>query len=223
MTELDMRALLVDDHALFREGLSMLMAHRFANVELIHAQDLAGARRQLFDHPDVELVLLDLGLGDSQGVASLRSLMQSHPLVSYVVMSGDDRIETIDAAIESGAVGFIPKSTRGGVIEHALQVVFEGGVYLPPTVVAHRVTVGDEDGRPTAERLGLSGRQLEVLRCLIDGESNKAISRKLDVAESTVKTHLVGIFRKLGALSRSEAAVIAHQLGLFSADGGAKP
>jgi DNA-binding NarL/FixJ family response regulator len=214
-----MRALLVDDHALFREGLSMLLAQRFSQVELLYAEDLAQAQGLLAAHPDVELVLLDLGLGDSEGVDSLRRLLPVSPSVSFVVLSGDDRIETIDAAIAAGAVGFIPKSTRGGVIEQALQIVFDGGVYLPPSVVAHRPVLDEADELPPAERLGLSARQLEVLQCLIKGESNKVIGRKLDVAESTVKSHLVAIFRKLGALSRAEAAIIADQLGVFGPDG----
>jgi DNA-binding NarL/FixJ family response regulator len=214
-----MRALLVDDHALFREGLSMLMAQRFGQVDLLYAEDLAQAKALLGAHPEIELVLLDLGLGDSEGVDSLRQLQLVTQGLSFVVLSGDDRIETIDAAISAGAVGFIPKSTRGGVIEQALRVVFEGGVYLPPSVVAHRPVLDAMDGLAPAERLGLSARQLEVLQCLIKGESNKAIGRKLDVAESTVKTHLVAIFRKLGALSRAEAAIIADQLGLFGPDG----
>ena len=197
----------------------MLMGMKFAHVELLHASDLAAAKSILSAQTDIDLVLLDLGLGDSDGVDSLSSLQSIAPTVSFVVLSGDDRIETIDAAIAAGAVGFIPKSTRGGVIEQALNVVFDGGVYLPPSVIAHAPTVDAAQDALPAEQLGLSARQLDVLRCLIDGESNKVISRKLDVAESTVKSHLVAIFRKLGVLSRAEAAVVAHQLGVFAADG----
>jgi DNA-binding NarL/FixJ family response regulator len=107
-----MNALLVDDHALFREGMAMLMRQRFPEVSLRQAVDLARARETLALHPDIELVLLDLNLRDSAGLASLTALQAFAPECQVVVMSADERPETVDAVIQAGGAGYIPKTAR---------------------------------------------------------------------------------------------------------------
>jgi DNA-binding NarL/FixJ family response regulator len=124
------------------------------------------------------------------------------------------------AALNEGAAGFIPKTTRGQAVEQALRVVLGGGIYLPPAVYRAvaplpELTQSDEDRSEEAiDRLGLSPRQVDVLRLLTAGQSNKVICRELDLAESTIKTHLLGLFRKLGVGSRTEAVVAAARIGL---------
>lgn len=213
-----MKTLLVDDHALFREGLALLMAHGFPDVGLLQAGNLTEALDLIAAHGDVQLVLLDLNLPDARGLAGLQQLRAAAADVVVVVMSADESPATVLAAIEAGAAGFVPKTARSGVMKAALQVVLAGGVYLPPEVLGHaRPTVstpvtadgGDDDGPA-----GLSPRQLDVLRLLVAGKANKLICRELDLSESTVKTHLAAIFRKLDVTSRTQAVVAAAQLGL---------
>ncbi|MGY0195649.1 LuxR C-terminal-related transcriptional regulator [Leptothrix sp. BB-4] len=215
-----MKALLVDDHALFRDGFSMLMAQRFPAVELIGAADIAEALQALAAHPDIELVLLDLGLPDSQGLSSLQRLQAPVGDVPLVVMSADERPETILAAIDQGAAGFVPKTARLAEIEGALRIVLDGGTYLPAGIYRDLVPVTGADADPQRLRearldaLGLSPRQVDVLRLLVAGRSTKLISRELDLAESTVKTHLLALFRKLDVGSRTQAIVAAARMGI---------
>lgn len=218
------KALLVDDHALFREGLALLMEARFPEVRLLQVPDLTSALVHLSAEPDIDLLLLDLGLRDSQGTDSLPVLRSVAPDLTVVVMSADERTETILASIEQGAAGFIPKTARSGAIESALRVVLGGGIYLPPQLFRHLPSSGllsPDDSLTAAERqsaiiweLGLTPRQVDVLRLLVVGLSTKVIARQLGLAESSVKTHLIGLFRRLGVSSRVQAVIAAARAGL---------
>ena len=207
-----MKALLVDDHALFREGLALLMAHAFDGVECLQAATLAEALEIGVRHPDLSLTLLDLGLPDSSGFDGLRRLQQASPGPAMVVLSADDAPRTVLDAIDAGAQGFIPKSAAPRQMREALAHVLAGGIYLPAPLLLPptnaSAAAGDEGN------LGLSERQFEVLRLLIKGCSNKLIGREMDLSESTVKTHLAAIFRKLEVNSRTQAVVKAASLGL---------
>jgi DNA-binding NarL/FixJ family response regulator len=218
-----MRVLLIDDHALFREGLALLMRSRFPQVQLYQAADLAEAAAILGSVAGIAWILLDLGLPDSDGVASLHQLYQLTHAVKVVVLSADDRPETVHNVMAAGANGFIPKTARGRRIEEDLRAIFEGP-QGPPIVTD---TTGELFGltvRPAPAvdsaltcmaAQELSHRQLDVLRLLAEGKSNKLIGRELELAESTVKSHLLTIFRKLGVSSRTEAMLLAPRLGLM--------
>lgn len=226
-----MKALLIDDHALFRDGLALLLQQRFPEVDVEQVSDLSEALDRLAQEPPVDLVLLDLGLRDSDGVSSLARIHAVHSEVSVVVLSGDDRPETVEAALAAGANGFIPKTARGGVIDEALRVVIGGGVYLPrnalvaerldetarqsPTVAEQPTSVrSHEDAPATTSALDLSARQFDVLRLMAGGLSSKYIARELNLAESTVKSHVLVIFRKLGVDSRAQAVLTAVRMGV---------
>jgi DNA-binding NarL/FixJ family response regulator len=203
-----MKLLLVDDHAMFREGLSLLVAHHFQDVEVLHAERLAQAVTLVKQHVDIDVVLLDLALPDSQGLDALPGLHEATPNARIVVLSADDSPGTVRGAIEQGAAGFIPKTAQGSTLREALDVVLGGGVYLPGSP-AQAAPAGATD--PT---LGLSPRQVEVLHLLIRGASNKHICRALSMAESTVKTHVSAIFRKLEVTNRTQTVFAAARLGL---------
>lgn len=215
-----MKALLVDDHALFRSGLMLLLGARFPDVVMREADGLTQALVHLAAEPDIELVLLDLGLRDSDGLSTLHQLRAVAQERTIVVLSANDDAETVIAALNEGAAGFIPKTTRGKAVEQALRIVLDGGIYLPPVVYSAVAPLPEleqtqeERSAEAIDRLGLSPRQLDVLRLLTAGQSNKGICRELDLAESTIKTHLLGLFRKLGVGSRTEAVVAAARLGL---------
>ena len=222
-----MKTLLVDDHSLFREGLALLITQGFPQLDLQQAGDIAEAMRQLEAHPDTELLLLDLALPDSAGTSGLIHLREHAPQVTIVVLSADESPEIVLAAIDAGAAGFIPKTARSGVMQQALRTVLAGGVYLPPAVLlaprdeaadAAAVAAAFDPPAPDADAVtGLTPRQTDVLRLLIEGKPNKLICRELDLAESTVKTHLASIFRRLGASSRTQAVVAAARMGLLLA------
>lgn len=226
-----MKLLLIDDHPLFRDGLSLLIQHRLnladhGSFEVLEAGGLSDAARTLAAHPDVRLALLDLGLADRQGLGTLDRWREMAPHVPVVVLSADDRPHTIVSAIDRGASGFIPKTVQAGVMQEALLRVLSGGVYLPP-LPDDAALDGDAQGEAEPAEaadpadpadpeslLGLSERQLDVLRLLIEGKPNKDICRRLNLSESTVKTHLSAIFRKLRVNSRTQAVVAVARAGV---------
>jgi DNA-binding NarL/FixJ family response regulator len=214
-----MKLLLVDDHALLRDGLALVMAQEFIGLQLLQAATLAEAQAVLQGDPDVRLVVLDIGLPDGDGIEAMPRLRELAPAATIVALSADERRGTVMGAINAGAAGFIPKTSEAGVMLSALRVVLAGGVYLPPSVLERRAPdrAGSGTWVPTPrqpEELGFSPRQVDVLRLLIEGKANKLISRDLDMSESTVKTHLAAIFRKLDANSRTQAVLAAARLGL---------
>lgn len=205
-----MKILLVDDHALFRDGVSLLLERHFAEVELLHASTLSQAVVLLARHPDVDLVLLDLALPDSNGLGALARLREAASHLRIVVMSADDTCATVQSAIEQGAAGFIPKTVQGTVMETALRTVLDGAVFVPPNTYGDMQAASAE----AAVMLELTPRQLDVLRLLIEGAPNKVICRQLDIAPSTVKTHMAEIFRKLAVNNRTQAVFAVARLGL---------
>ncbi len=215
----NMKVLLVDDHALLRDGLALVMAQAFPGLHLLQAGTLGEASEVLRREPDVQLVLLDLSLPDGDGIEALPRLREAAPGATLVALSADDSVATVMAAIGAGAAGFIAKTAQAGVLLDALRSVLAGGVVLPPATLDRRATErpGSTGWTPAAqqpESLGFSPRQCDVLRLLIDGKPNKLISRDLEMSESTVKTHLAAIFRKLDANSRTQAMLAVARLGL---------
>ena len=205
-----MNVLLIDDHALFRDALVLLFEHHLREFRLLEAESIGHAVEVAREHGDIALVLLDLGLPDSQGMASLAALRAALPEPTVVVLSADARRETIVAAIDAGAAGFVPKTARGTVLADALRTVLDGGVYLPAEALAPA-----EAGTPDAAVIdALSPRQVQVLQLLLQGKSNKLICRALDLSESTVKTHLIAVFRRLEVNNRTQAVLAAARMGL---------
>jgi DNA-binding NarL/FixJ family response regulator len=169
-------------------------------------------------HPDLRLAFLDLRLPDAQGLESVQRWRQACPQVPAVVLSADDRVDTVISAIDAGAVGFIPKTARSADMRRALVQVLSGGVYLPDLPDAPTPSGGHGhealDASDGGLSLGLSERQLEVLSLLVEGQTNKDICRTLVLSDSTVKTHLAAIFRKLGVNTRTQAVVAVARLNL---------
>ncbi|MEK8049687.1 response regulator transcription factor [Ideonella sp. DXS22W] len=204
-----MDVLLVDDHTLLRQALALLLGTRHPGVTVHQAGTLAEALPLAAPLPDDALLLLDLGLPDAVGLQAVQALHARAPQVRLVVLSADDRPETVTAAIEAGACGFVPKTADLARLERALGLLIEGGLALPPAVVARSAPVDDP--------VVLTPRQLDVLRLLVEGKPNKLICRTLDLSESSVKTHLEAVYRRLGVSSRTQAVLAAARLGLLPA------
>jgi DNA-binding NarL/FixJ family response regulator len=207
-----MNVLLIDDHALFREGLKFLLR----SLDAALAVDEAGNCAKALEHAaarSYDLVLLDLKMPGVDGLDALAALRDAIPAAPLVVLSGEDNAAVVRAAIERGAMGFIPKSSTPEVLIQALRLVLARGVYLPPTVLD---AAGPATAPPAASQAlcALTPRQTDVLRCVIQGKPNKIIARELDVSESTVKAHLSSVLRALGAHNRTEAVYAAAKLGL---------
>lgn len=211
-----MRILLVDDHTLFREGLRHLLT---AIDERVRMEGVPGCTEALerLSTTAYDLVLLDFKMPGLQGVEALATLRSAAPSTPVVVLSGEDDARIVHAAIECGAMGFIPKSSTSEVLIQAMRLVLAHGVYLPPAVLESgpgaRAPLPPVEA-PGAPLPGLTPRQMDVLRCVLKGKPNKIVARELNVSEATVKTHLTAVFDALGVRNRTEAVYAAAKLGL---------
>jgi DNA-binding NarL/FixJ family response regulator len=208
-----MKILICDDHALFREGLELVIGQLDPGAALVGVGDAESALERVADD-GFDLVLLDLRLPGMDGFTALARLRSEFPDVPVVLLSASERCEDVRAALDGGAAGFIPKSTRGAVLLSALRLVLSGGVYVPPLVMEGEAAAPIPSGAPREGGAHLTERQVEVLRLLARGLTNKDISRVLGIAEGTVKTHVLRIYEGLGVSNRTEAAMQMRALGL---------
>ena len=213
-----MKILVVDDHPLTREALRGVFADLDSNAALLEAGDSRQAMRLIAEHTDLALILLDLNLPDRDGFSVLTELRERHPTIAVVVLSGVQDRNSVMKALDLGAAGFIPKTGQREVLMSALRLVFAGGIYIPREIFGREQTSGAAtpfglQSQPVPSDLGLTSRQIEVLALVMQGKSNKAICRVLDLAEPTVKNHVTAIFRALKVTNRTEAAVSAQGLG----------
>jgi len=216
-----MKILVVDDHALIREALCGVLKALKSEASVFEAADALQAMRWIEQNPDLELILLDLNLPDRDGFEVLAELRERYPTVSVVVLSANDDRDSVTKALDSGAIGFIPKSARREVMLSAFNLIFSGGIYVPPEILARsgptplsRHPISSRSGKPvSAADLGLTDRQVDVLALMMQGKSNKAICRVLDLAEPTVKNHVTAILKALKATNRTEAVIAAGALG----------
>jgi DNA-binding NarL/FixJ family response regulator len=214
-----MKILIVDDHVLIREALGVVLRElKGERLHVLEASDSHQAMRQIEDNPDVELVLLDLGLPDRNGFEVLSELADSHPSISVVVHSAHHDRERVMKALDLGVLGFVPKSARREVLLGAFNLIFSGGVYIPPEILDRPRPRPAQPVCTTtpvsAADLGLTERQMQVLGLMMQGKSNKAICRVLNLAEPTVKIHVSAILKALKAANRTEAVMAAAALGL---------
>lgn len=208
-----MRILVVDDHPLMAEALRLAVMTLEQGAEVDCASDLAGA----FAKADgADLCLLDLGLPGCAGLDALERLRAQFAALPVVVVSGANDAASILAALDLGAMGFIPKTAPREVLLNAVRLVASGGVYVPVEAVQARsaAPANPVPAGASPEQLGLSARQAEVLSLLLKGLPNKLIARKLEISENTTKIHVSAVLRALGVSTRTQALIAASRLGL---------
>lgn len=211
-----MKILLVDDHALFRDGMHHVLRQLDRRAEILDANSLLDALDAAERHLDLDLVLLDLSMPDSDGLTSVKLFHARYPQMPVVVVSGTVRRGEIEQVMNNGALGFISKSSTSKVMVQALRMVLNGGVYMPPQLmkkITADVAQGDRRSWRTNE-YGLTVRQVEVLQYLSQGLSNKDIALAIGLAEGTVKIHVAAVFQALRVNSRLEAVSAGQRLGL---------
>jgi two-component system, NarL family, nitrate/nitrite response regulator NarL len=213
----NLRVLLIDDHALFRAGLRELLERRGIAVIDAVGDSAEGLRLAEAEAPDV--VLLDLRMPGLGGIEALRALRQADPgrRVAILTTSADE--QDLIRALQGGACGYLLKDMEPDELIAALRQIVAGGTVVAPalTGVLARAVQGEARLAQAQARPGFSDltpREMEILCHLAAGQSNKAISRELGIADGTVKLHVKAILRKLSVHSRVEAAVIAVEQGL---------
>lgn len=200
-----MKILIVDDHALVREGLGQVLAGIYPRLELLHAGTGAGAIDMLLPHRDIDLVLLDYHLPDMNGLEVLRQMGRIQPALVVLMISGSTTLQLIQLALKNGAAGFVTKSGNTEDLLEAISQVLSGEIYVP------------QELRPLASAgkaalaAPLSRKQEKVLRGLMEGQTNREIAVSLSVSEETIKTHVSAILRYFHADNRTQVVRAAAQ------------
>ncbi|MFB1490457.1 MULTISPECIES: response regulator [unclassified Thiocapsa] len=210
-----MRVLLIDDHALFRFGLQELLERRGIQVVAALGDTAMGLKRVAETQPDV--VLLDMRMPQLDGLEMLRRLRAAHPTMPIAMLTTSAEERDVIESLQSGAQGYLLKDMEPDALIAALSEIVQGRTVVAPelAIVLAKAVQGEAAGTAAEGRIAdLTPREHEILCHLAEGQSNKAIARRLNISDGTVKLHVKAILRKLDVHSRVEAAVIAVERGL---------
>lgn len=206
-----MKLMIVDDHALVRQGVLALLEREAPDAELLQACDSAEGLRMAARRPDLDAVFLDLSMPGMDGMDALREFGRLRPALPVIVLTAADDPAVARQAFAAGALGYVPKSASADTLLMALSLVMRGERFVPSLVQrpAHPApielaTFGD-----------LTERQSEVLRHLGEGLSNKAIAHRMGITEKTIKAHMTGVLRALSASDREQAIQSARAAGII--------
>jgi DNA-binding NarL/FixJ family response regulator len=241
-----MKVLLVDDHPLILAALQQVIQGFGDDVTVIGVETAEAARQTLRDDDSVDLVLLDLALGEVDGFEVLAELRATWPAVPVVVVSASERSSDVIRALDLGAMGFVPKTSSNDNLIEALRAVMNGGLFVPPHMLG--LTSGQarhhepdtvpqvmrliaEHAKPeprqsqtvSLESIGLTPRQTEVLALLLQGLPNKLIARQLNVSVETVKDHVAAVLRALNVSTRTQAVLAVSQMTQGAGIPGVRP
>jgi DNA-binding NarL/FixJ family response regulator len=230
-----MKVLLVDDHPLILSALQAVIQTIGSDTTVVGVETADAARQALRENADFDLVLLDLALGDANGFDVLVEFRAAYPAIPVVVVSASNRASDVIRAIDSGAMGFVPKRSSRAELDEALQMVMTGSMYVPPSMLGLEFGRGSVEGdtipgvmrpaegtvppsrdrrerQPSIDDIGLTPRQAEVLGLLLQGLPNKLIARQLNLSVETVKDHVAAVLRALGVSSRTQAVLAVSQM-----------
>lgn len=214
--------LLIEDHALVREGMAQLLRQLESSVTVHEAaqgeEGVVVLEREAAAGREIDLILLDLSLPGLDGLSWMKIQRRRYPAIPVVVVSAHDDGETIDRVMRAGAAGFVPKASPTDRLLDALRRVLDGEVVEPSKLPVHAMGVdapgagGKTGGKNRAKDLGLSPRQNEVLQLLAKGKTNAEIALLMGLTEGTVKIHATAVFKALGVKNRTQALVAANRL-----------
>ena len=201
-----LKILVVDDHALVREGLRQVLNGMDEPVEVLEAPHCERAFELTALHPELDLVLLDYDLPGMNGLDALKVLGQAHPELPILMLSGMTNPQMVRKALASGAAGFLSKNGRSADLLAAVRLVLAGEVYVPFDLLTPGATPGKSAPQVTR-------RQAEVLALLLDGRSNKEISEALALTDDTTKNHVTALLRAFDVKSRTQLVLAASRQG----------
>ncbi|MCB0178530.1 MAG: response regulator transcription factor [Anaerolineae bacterium] len=206
-----MRVMIVDDHSVVRQGLTMFLTLD-EGIEIVgeaeNGEEALALARDL--QPDV--VLMDLLMPKMDGITAIKQMRRDQPDVEIIALTSVLEDASVVGAVKAGAVGYLLKDTKADELCRAIHAAAAGQVQLSPEAAARLVREVKLPDTPE----NLTERETEVLRLIGKGLSNKEIARELSIGEKTVKTHVSAVLNKLGVLSRTQAALHAVKIGLVS-------
>ncbi|WP_411891782.1 response regulator [Yoonia sp. SDW83-1] len=204
-----MRVLIADDHDLLRDMLVLYLQSE-NGIETAAVGTLDAAHTRITSDEPYDLILLDYNMPGMNGLSGLIRTLEMEGGQRVALISGEAKREIAEQALEAGAAGFVPKTLSAKSMINAVRFMAMGEQYAP---VDFMTAVEETPSNPLADKL--SARELEVLKGLTEGKSNKEIARDLDITEPTVKLHMKTLFRKVDATNRTQAALTAREAGLF--------
>lgn len=214
-----MKILIGDDHLLFREGLCRLLTQLDGQASFVEAGTFDEVREMARDGQDFDLVLLDLQMPGFPGFSGVQEICEAQAGTPVVIVSASEAQADVRAALDAGASGYIPKSSSVKIMLSALNLIFSGGIYVPPAaILGDGPGVGGAapgsggQGGGAAGAPALTQRQRDVLRCLREGKSNKQIAYELGLSEGTVKIHVTAVMRSLGVRNRTQAVIASGDI-----------
>jgi two-component system nitrate/nitrite response regulator NarL len=202
-----LKLLVVDDQALVREGIAALLASHDPEAVILQASDAAEGLALVAGHPDLSAIFLDLAMPGG-GLPVIGEFGRRRPDVPVIVLTGSDDPVKARQAFDLGALGFVTKSASPQTLLAALQLVLAGEAFVPALMLRG---AADGGARPAD---GLTPRQTEVLGYLALGLSNKQIARRMGTSDKTIKAHVTGVLRGLGAANRADAVRLGRERGL---------
>lgn len=214
---MSLRLLLVDDHAVVRTGLRMLLEEQ-GDVTIVGEAGTAAEAIEAAGRLNPDVVLMDIGLPDKSGIDAARELKRLRPSVAIVALTIHEDAEYFFKMLDAGAIGYVPKRAAPEELLSAIEAAARGEVYLYPSMA--KLLVGDylrqEQAVKSARALdGLTAREQEVLTPLVEGESNQAIADQLGISPKTVARHRENLMRKLNLHSRAELVKYAIRKGII--------
>lgn len=205
--------LIADDHPLYRDALRGALTLAIDDLTLLEASDLHETVELVSQH-EVDLLLFDLHMPGSSDLFGLIHIRKLFPDLPVAVVSGLEDANIVSKVLNTGALGFVPKTTSAVKVAEAVNTMLEGDIWLPETL-ASQVNQTDDAFSQLAQNVSsLTPAQYKVLCYMRDGLLNKQIGFELDIAEATVKAHVTALFKKLGINNRTQAVLIASQLQL---------
>jgi two-component system response regulator DegU len=214
-----MRILIVDDHALVRRGMSYVVKEGFPDADVVEADGAASALERMREKA-ADLALVDVRMPDLDGLELLRAIKLEWPDVPVIMLSTYENAPYVKRALSDGASGYLLKDATPEDLGQAINVAISGGGnVLSPRVIQNlfedvESSTQGVNGRSRRTEYNLTQREHDILALLSEGRSNRSIAQNLYLSEKTVKAHLAAIFRKLGVTNRTQAAMMAVQLGV---------
>ena len=202
-----MKLLIIDDHSIMRAGFAALLGQPGSGIEVLQAGDAAEGIAEVQAYPDLDAVFLDLNMPGEDGMSALREIGKQRADLPVILLSSSEDPADVRRALAAGALGYLPKSSGPEPLMSALRLVLSGEVYVPPIMLRATVPRADHNGPHdnSGPGIALTERQIDVLRLLGRGLSNKEIGRELLVSERTVKAHVTAIFKSLRVVNRTQA------------------
>ncbi len=199
------RVMLVDDHTMVRRGLAAFIKV-FDDLQLAGEAESGAAAIQLCAEALPDVVLMDMVMPDMDGAATTRLIRQQFPQVQVIALTSFKEGDLVKNALEAGAIGYLLKDVSADELAGAIRAAHAGRATLSPEAAQALV---ETTNQPSAPRLDLTERELEVLTLMVEGLNNTQIAGRLTVSSSTIKSHVSNILSKLGVASRTEAVTLA--------------